>query len=79
MQKRKQIKAIRIMNRFKECVNALQRVWDEGLLNDLTEENVRNSVYELTEFVVPKVDNLSEKELKEYEDMFVDAIPYIEM
>lgn len=75
----RQTKQERTMNKFKECVNALQRVWDEGLLNELTEENVRNSVYELTEFVVPKVDNLSEKELKEYEDMFVDAIPYIEM
>ena len=75
----RQTKQERTMNKFKDCVNALQRVWDEGLLNDLTEENVRNSVYELTEFVVPKVDNLSEKELKEYEDMFVDAIPYIEM
>lgn len=66
--------------KFREVVNVLQNVWDNGLLNDLSEENVRDCAYELMEMLyTDKVDELSEEEFNELTEMFVKAIDYVEL
>lgn len=65
--------------KFKDVVNTLQDVWDKGLLNDLSAENIRYCAYELAEMYTDKVDELSEKEFNELTEMFVDAVKYVEL
>lgn len=65
--------------KFKDVVNTLQDVWDKGLLNDLSEENIRDCAYELVEMYTDKVDELSEKEFNELTEMFVEAAEYVEI
>lgn len=65
--------------KFKDVVNTLQDVWDKGLLNDLSEENIRYCAYELAEMYTDKVDELSEKDFNELTEMFVDAVEYVEL
>lgn len=64
---------------FKDVVSTLQNVWDNGMLNDLNEDEVRNCSYELIEMYTDKVDELSEKEFNELTEMFVSAIKEVEL
>ena len=64
---------------FKDVVSTLQNVWDNGMLNDLSEEEVRSCSYELNEMYTDKVDELSEEEFNELTEMFVSAIKEVEL
>ena len=64
---------------FKDVVSTLQNVWDNGMLNDLSEEEVRSCSYELIEMYTDKVDELSEEEFNELTEMFVSAIKEVEL
>jgi len=64
---------------FKDVVSTLQNVWDNGMLNDLNEDEVRNCSYELIEMYTDKVDELSEEEFNELTEMFVSAIKEVEL
>lgn len=64
---------------FKDVVSTLQNVWDNGMLNGLNEDEVRNCSYELIEMYTDKVDELSEEEFNELTEMFVSAIKEVEL
>lgn len=67
------------VNLDKAVEDTLQGVWDCGELNELTEENVRDCAYELCEMIVDNVNELSDEEFEELTEMFVNAIPYVEL